>query len=478
MTILIDNTIDTIRSTINGIDLVSEIINAYNEANGAFNRANTIDGIASLAVVAGPGLTVNSGVVTILTANGTFLIGANTATTGAVGVVQLTDSQVSTSTTTAATPNSVKLTNDAAQAAFLEANSFQSVINSAFALANSLSGSSGIQTLRFNAVNGLTVNGGSFVVVTTASNTINFSTNTATTGAVGVVQLNDIIGTSSTSLAATANTVATAWNYAQSAFIQANATNTYATSGYGVANSAQNLALSAFAEANSFQSVINTSFAVANSGQNLAVSAFAVANSGQNLALSAFAEANTINLMTPMYNPGNNVINFGGQANTRGVQSKVAYANGNFANIGDAQWAITLLRSHTSGAAATVNLSTSGANTTINTYGSINQLALGNNSLYAFSGTVAARDTTNMFAKIWEVKGGIKNVVGAPSTTPIANVNIIGTPIINIIAADNGTNNWAIGLTTDLANNALLITATGSTNTTNWVASIMTTEVA
>lgn len=425
MTILIDNTIDTVRSTIYGIDLVSELQNAYNEANGAFARANVIDGIASLAIVtdsAHPGLTVNSGVATILTANGTFLLGANAATTGAVGVVQLNDTVQSTSATQAATANSVNTTWAYAQ--------------SAFNLANTLSGSSGLQTLRFTALNGLTVNGGSFLVVTTASNTVNFSTNTATTGAVGVVQLTDSQSSTSTTTAATPNSVKLTNDAAQAAFLEA--------------NSFQSVINSAFAEANSFQSVINSSFTL----------------------------ANTVNLMTPMYNPGNNVINFGGKANTRGIESRVAYANGNFANIGDAQWAITLLRNTTSGAASIVNLSSSGANSTVNLYGSINQLQLANNAIYAFSGMVAARDTTNMACKVWEVKGGIKNVVGPPNTTPLSNTNIIGTPIINIIAADNGTNNWTVGLGTDLANNALLITATGATNLTNWVAQVQTVEVA
>ena len=220
------------------------------------------------------------------------------------------------------------------------------------------------------------------------------------------------------------------------------------------------LVASSFAEANAFQSVINSAFALANSTTNLVTGSYALANTHER----------ALNATT------NNVVILG-SANSRGIQSRLVYANGNFANIGDAQWSVTLLRNQSVSSANTINLSLTGANVTTNIYGSINQLQVANNAVYGFTAMVVARDSTNMFAKIWKVEGGIKNVVGAINTIPISNTNIMGTPVVNIIAADNGTNNWTITLATDIANNALLFKATGSTNTTNWVARVDTVEV-
>lgn len=175
MAIDINGPTDTITSTIYGVEVVSGLINAYNEANAAFNRANNITGIPFIdTITATNGLAVNTGSFLTISGNGTFALTGNNATTGAVGVVQLNDTVQSTSATQAATANSVNtawayaqtafnlanthiapITNiyNEANAAFLtanvvitayananaalaEANSFQSIINSAFTLAN------------------------------------------------------------------------------------------------------------------------------------------------------------------------------------------------------------------------------------------------------------------------------------------------------------------------------------------------------
>jgi hypothetical protein len=98
---------------------------------------------------------------------------------------------------------------------------------------------------------------------------------------------------------------------------------------------------------------------------------------------------------------------------------------------------VTLLRNQSTSSANTINLSSTGANNTTNAYGFMNQLQLANNSVYAFKGTIVGRDITNMFVKVWKVEGAIKNIVGPPNTTPLSNTMYVGTPIINIIAADN-----------------------------------------
>jgi hypothetical protein len=137
MAIDINYSDDMITSTINGVEIVSALINAYNEANGAFNRANNITGIPYVdTITATGGVAVNSGSYLSVSGNGTFALTANASSTTQVGVVQLNDTITSTSTTLAATANAVNTAWSYANAAFLEANSFQSIINSAFSSYN------------------------------------------------------------------------------------------------------------------------------------------------------------------------------------------------------------------------------------------------------------------------------------------------------------------------------------------------------
>lgn len=99
--------------------------------------------------------------------------GLSAATTGAAGVVQLSTSTSSTSTTVAATPSAVKSAYDLAAAA-------------------------------------LPRSGGTM----TGAITFAGAQPTATTSAAGIVQLNDTISSTSTTLAATANAVKTAYDLA------------------------------------------------------------------------------------------------------------------------------------------------------------------------------------------------------------------------------------------------------------------------
>ena len=467
---------DSVTSTSTTTAATANAVNtAWAYAQSAFARANVSPSLGSITVTATGGVAVGGGSTATLTSNGTFALTANAATTAQVGVVELTDVVTSTSTTTAATANAVNTVWAYAQSAFARAN----VVGS-------------VDSITVTATGGIAVGGGSTQTIT-SNGTFALTGNAATTGAAGVVQLTDSVLSTSATTAATANAVNTAWATAQSAFYEANAFQSVINSAFATANvafsayaqanvviTAYSNANAALAEANAFQSIINSAYSTANT----AMGGYVEANAFQSIINSAYSTANTAmggyvlaNTLQQQYNPANNVVNMSGNANTHGVGSTVAYANGNFANIGDAQFGTTLVRIQTGSSANTYNLSTTGANSTSNVYGSINQIQLGNNFVYFFTAKIVARDVTNMFAKIWEVKGGIKNVVGAKSTTPVSNTNIMGTPIINIIAADNGTNNWTIGPSVDFANNALIFQATGSANTTNWVARVDLVEV-
>lgn len=114
----------------------------------------------------------------------------------------------------------------------------------------------------------------------------------------------------------------------------------------------------------------------------------------------------------------------------------------------------TVLRSNTSAAAAT------------------NQLALANNSAVVFRASVIANVTGGGDTKSWVIEGTIKRGANAASTA------LVGTPVVNIIAADSGASAWTVAATADTTNGALQITVTGAASTTiRWVARVDSTEV-
>jgi hypothetical protein len=55
---------------------------------------------------------------------------------------------------------------------------------------------------------------------------------------------------------------------------------------------------------------------------------------------------------------------------------------------------------------------------------------------------------------------------------------LIGTPMLNRVAASSGASAWSIAITADTSNGGLAITVTGVAGTTiRWVAKLETTEV-
>jgi hypothetical protein len=153
------------------------------------------------------------------------------------------------------------------------------------------------------------------------------------------------------------------------------------------------------------------------------------------------------------------------------IIGKFAYTGTTFAGdgfqAGDSQYAYITLRAATTNATATA-LTSDGA-----AAAATNQVILPNNSAFAFTGTVIARQQaaggSNYAA--WEIKGAILRGANAAST-------VIGTVNINALSATAGASTWAVALTADTTNGGLAITVTGATSINiRWVASVQTSEV-
>ena len=97
-----------------GINLTPTLASAFNHANAAFDAANTAGSTDFTTISATPGTYGNNVIVPVfvLAANGRISSATNTniraASTTVSGIVQLNDTITSTSTTEAATANSVK----------------------------------------------------------------------------------------------------------------------------------------------------------------------------------------------------------------------------------------------------------------------------------------------------------------------------------------------------------------------------------
>jgi hypothetical protein len=104
------------------------------------------------------------------------------------------------------------------------------------------------------------------------------------------------------------------------------------------------------------------------------------------------------------------------------------------------------------------------------TASSSNQVVLPNNSAFAFSGTIVARQQAagGTASAAWRVEGLIRREANAASTTLISSaVNTIS----NVPA-------WTLAITANTTNGSLTFTATGASATNiRWVATIQTSEV-
>jgi len=149
------------------------------------------------------------------------------------------------------------------------------------------------------------------------------------------------------------------------------------------------------------------------------------------------------------------------------IIGKYVFSSGRIFGKGDSQYGLFVIRCATTNATATV-LTTNNSAASTN-----NQIILPNNSAYAFTGTVIARQQAaggSAYAA-WEIKGAIIRSATAASTT-------IGTYNINTLSKTAGASAWAVALSADTTNGGLAITATGAAATNiYWVATVQTSEV-
>tara|TARA_R110000737_G_scaffold115386_3_gene148249 strand:+ start:2402 stop:4432 length:2031 start_codon:yes stop_codon:yes gene_type:complete len=146
------------------------------------------------------------------------------------------------------------------------------------------------------------------------------------------------------------------------------------------------------------------------------------------------------------------------------IIGKFSFASGYLGAVGDAQTGTFVLRSDTTDATAEA------LTTNNSTAGTTNQVILPNNSAFAFSGTIVARQSaaTGTASAAWKIEGLIRREGSAGTTVLVNSANTV---------LDN-TPAWGMALTADTTNGGLAITVTGAAGTNiRWVATINTSEV-
>jgi len=144
---------------------------------------------------------------------------------------------------------------------------------------------------------------------------------------------------------------------------------------------------------------------------------------------------------------------------------KMGYSQLRFAASGDAQLGTVVLATATTDATPTI--------LSFDNFTPSNIIILPNNSAYAFSGTIVARQQASAGSEYasWEIKGALLRDGTAAST-------VLGNGIKNKLYASAGASAWDIALTADTTNGGLAITVTGAAATNiRWVATVNTSEV-
>jgi hypothetical protein len=144
-------------------------------------------------------------------------------------------------------------------------------------------------------------------------------------------------------------------------------------------------------------------------------------------------------------------------------RNKFAYAGPWYNAVGDRQGGLLILAAATTDATATVLVSDTGA------AGTTNQLILPNNTAFAFTGVVVARQkaANGTASAAWKVEGLIRREANAGTTTLVASTV---TVISNVPA-------WTLALSADTTNGGLAVTGTGAAATNIfWAANIQTVE--
>lgn len=136
----------------------------------------------------------------------------------------------------------------------------------------------------------------------------------------------------------------------------------------------------------------------------------------------------------------------------------MAYADGKFANVGDAQTSTYVLRKQT----------TDGAQTEIFLDASSNRITIASGRTVTFDILIAARSTTGSSAG-YQIYGVIENVSGTTA--------LIGAITKTVLGEDVAA--WDATTEADDTNDALVIKVTGAASTTiRWVTTVRTAEVA
>jgi hypothetical protein len=301
------------------------------------------------------------------------------SSTSQTGVVQLEDSYTSTSTTTAATPNSVKIAFDQANSAYAQANAANTLADSKFAKTG------GIITGNVQIQGNLVISGN---VTTISANNLTIQDN--------MLYLNDGLANANPDLGLVAayddgtyqhtgifrDATDGYWtifdNYtlepeasiyidtshasyrvgnfraniatnvisvrgfdpldrANNAYDKANSANVLAQAAYDKANAANTLAQAGYDQANTGTTIAQAGFNKANSANVLAQSAYDQANTGTTIAQAAFDKANTGNTTAQsaynQANTGTTVAQAGyNQANTGTTIAQAGYNQANTAN--------------------------------------------------------------------------------------------------------------------------------------------------
>ena len=146
----------------------------------------------------------------------------------------------------------------------------------------------------------------------------------------------------------------------------------------------------------------------------------------------------------------------GGSRAVASHYGQMAFASGQFANVGDAQSSLFVLRQ--------ISNSTNKVELFLDGTGQRMTLPVG--ATWGFEMMVVARSSGGN-SSAWTIKGVLENVGGTTAK--------IGTFTKTALGEDASA--WALDITADNTYDCLSVKATGDTSTIRWVASVRTTEV-
>lgn len=144
----------------------------------------------------------------------------------------------------------------------------------------------------------------------------------------------------------------------------------------------------------------------------------------------------------------------GNQGSDRGSGCMVVYGASGSSSIGQNQTRSVILIASTTDTTSTRATSNGGA------AASSNQLNLADDMAFAFRVQIVATvKTSGGNMKAWTIVGAIKRGSGVATTA------LVGTPAINIDAADAGASSWVVSVTADTTNGCLAINCVGQAAT-------------